>query len=286
WQGQREPEKACWYELIKDGLAGLLAEVVGADGAQVRRVESAQTKEVKVEEAAHERRPTPPLPTWALTSARPERARRRLTPSRLTLPTDGRAEGMFAWQPPLGPRELTANHRFARGRLVHALLQHLPEIAPESQEKAARAFISARGSDLAQALREEILAETLAIVRDARFAALFQPGSLAEAPVVAKIGDGEDGYELEGQIDRLAILEDELLILDYKTNRPPPKAVEEVAPAYIDQLASYRLALKRLFPGRRLRAALLWTDGPNLMEIPSTSLDSAEMRILAPRPKP
>jgi ATP-dependent helicase/nuclease subunit A len=286
WQGQREPEKGCWYELIKDGLAGLLAEAVGADGAQVRRMESAQTKEVKVEEAEHERRPSPPLPTWALTPARPERARRRLTPSWLTLPTDGRAEGAFAWQPPLGPRALSANHRFARGRLVHALLQHLPEIAPENQERAAGAFISARGADLAQALQEEILAETLAIVRDPRFAPLFQPGSLAEAPVVAKIGEGEDGYELEGQIDRLAILENELLILDYKTNRPPPKAVEEVAPAYIDQLASYRLALKRLFPGRRLRAALLWTDGPNLMEIPSTSLDGAEMRILAPRAKP
>ena len=96
WQGQREPEQGCWYELIKDGLAGLLAEAVGADGAQVRRMESAQTKEVKVEEAEHERRPTPPLPPWALTPARPERARRRLTPSRLTLPTDGRAEGAFA----------------------------------------------------------------------------------------------------------------------------------------------------------------------------------------------
>jgi ATP-dependent helicase/nuclease subunit A len=287
WQGQKEtPEKDSWYQLVMDGLGGLLVEAAGPDGAQVRRMESAQTKEVKVEEAEHERRPTPPLPPWALTPAQPERARRRLTPSRLTLPTDGRAEGAFAWQPPLGPRALSANHRFARGRLVHALLQHLPEIALENQERAARAFIAARGADLAQALQEEILAETLAIVRDPRFAPLFQPGSLAEAPVVAKIGDGEDGYELEGQIDRLAILENELLILDYKTNRPPPKAVEEVAPAYIDQLASYRLALKRLFPGRRLRAALLWTDGPNLMEIPSTSLDGAEMRILAPRAKP
>jgi ATP-dependent helicase/nuclease subunit A len=135
-------------------------------------------------------------------------------------------------------------------------------------------------------LRDEILAKTLAIIRDARFAALFQPGSLAEVPVVAKIGDGEDGYELEGQIDRLAILEEELLILDYKTNRPPPKVPEEVAPAYIDQLACYHLALKRLFPGKSLRAALLWTDGPNLMEIPSTSLDCAETRILAACGKP
>jgi ATP-dependent helicase/nuclease subunit A len=287
WQGQRDaPEKDSWYPLIAEGLGGLLTEIPTTDGVSVRRMECAQEKPIKNDEPSRKGIAVPPLPDWARTPAKPERARRKLTPSRLALsPVEG-AEAPFAFQPPLGPRALGANHRFARGRLVHALLQHLPEIASENQERAARAFISTRGADLAQALRDEILAETLAIIRDPRFAPLFQPGSLAEAPVVAKIGEGEDGYELEGQIDRLAILENELLILDYKTNRPPPKAVEEVAPAYIDQLASYRLALKRLFPGRRLRAALLWTDGPNLMEIPSTSLDGAEMRILRPRPKP
>ncbi len=186
----------------------------------------------------------------------------------------------------LGPRALSADHRFARGRLVHALLQHLPEIDPEHQERAARAFVAGRGLGLAPELKEEIVAETLAIARNPSFAPLFRPGSLAEVPVVAKIGEGEDGFELEGQIDRLAILEDGLLILDYKTNRPPPKVVEDVAEAYIDQLAAYRLALKRLFPGRSLRAALLWTDGARLMEIPSTSLDSAEQRIVAAPAKP
>ena len=94
---------------------------------------------------------------------------------------------------------------------------------------------------------------------------------------MARIG----GYDLEGQIDRLARVDGGLLILDYKTNRPPPRTLEEVAPAYIAQLAGYRQALKRLYPGRRLRAALLWTDGPRLMEIPSTSLDDAEQRLLA-----
>ncbi|MEX1059530.1 MAG: PD-(D/E)XK nuclease family protein, partial [Methyloceanibacter sp.] len=124
--------------------------------------------------------------------------------------------------------------------------------------------------------RDEIIAETLAIVREASFAPLFRPGSLAEVPVVARIG----AYDLEGQIDRLAVVEGGLLILDYKTNRPPPKTLAEVAPAYVAQLAAYRTALKGLFPGLTLRAALLWTDGPRLMEIPSTSLDAAEARIL------
>ncbi len=88
---------------------------------------------------------------------------------------------------------------------------------------------------------------------------------------------------LEGQIDRLAKVDGGLLILDYKTNRPPPKTLEEVAPAYIAQLAAYRRRSEGLYPGVPLRAALLWTDGPRLMEIPSTSLDAAEARILLQR---
>jgi ATP-dependent helicase/nuclease subunit A len=154
-------------------------------------------------------------------------------------------------------------------------------VPPEAQERAARVFVAARGVGLPQQLKDEIVTETLAIVREPSFAPLFQLGSLAEVPIVAKIGAGETGYELEGQIDRLAVLEDELLILDYKTNRPPPLILGDVAPAYINQLAAYRLALRKLFPGRSVRAALLWTDGPRLMEVPSTSLDVAECSLLA-----
>ena len=148
---------------------------------------------------------------------------------------------------------------------------------PEDQERAARAFVAVRGIGLTQDLQEEIVAESLAIVRDASFAPLFQPGSLAEVPVVARIG----GYDLEGQIDRLAKIDGGLLILDYKTNRPPPKTLDEVAPGLYRPAC--RLPARRsraLYPDLALRAALLWTDGPRLMEIPSTSLDDAEQRLL------
>ena len=98
-------------------------------------------------------------------------------------------------------------------------------------------------------------------------------------PVVAEIGEGEIAFEVEGQIDRLVEHGPDLLILDYKTNRPSPERPEDVAPAYIAQLAAYRAALGKLFPGRAIRAALLWTDGPKLMEIPEAMLNAAECRL-------
>jgi ATP-dependent helicase/nuclease subunit A len=275
WEGLKRREKDVWYDLVNDGLAGHLTAQVGADGKPLRRMQTPQTECVKPPETKPEQIAPEPFPAWALASAPHERPRPKLAPSRLSLGLEDAAEALPD-QPPLGPLALSENGRYARGRLVHALLQHLPEVEAKDQERAARAFVAARGIGLTQGLQEEIVGESLAIVRDVSFAPLFQPGSLAEVPVVARIG----GYDLEGQIDRLARVDGALLILDYKTNRPPPKTLDEVAPAYTAQLAGYRQALKGIYPDLPLRAALLWTDGPLLMEIPSTSLEDAEQRLL------
>jgi ATP-dependent helicase/nuclease subunit A len=70
-----------------------------------------------------------------------------------------------------------------------------------------------------------------------------------------------------------------VLIVDYKTNRPPPTELNGVPEAYLLQLAAYRLALARIFPGRDVKAAILWTYSANLMPIPSHELDRAEQRL-------
>ncbi len=95
-------------------------------------------------------------------------------------------------------------------------------------------------------------------------------------PIIARLmrKDGPP-IDLNGQIDRLVVLDDEVLIVDYKTNRPPPSAEKDVAPLYLRQLAAYRTALSMVYPEKRVRAALLWTDGPTLMEIGDDLLDPA-----------
>jgi ATP-dependent helicase/nuclease subunit A len=38
-------------------------------------------------------------------------------------------------------------------------------------------------------------------------------------------------------------------------------------------LALYRAVLAQLYPHKLIRAALLWTDVPDLMEIPASAMD-------------
>ncbi len=100
---------------------------------------------------------------------------------------------------------------------------------------------------------------------DPAFAVLFGPGSRAEAPIVGEMGDG---LVISGQIDRLLVTPSEVLIVDYKTNRPAPLTVEQTAQPYLRQMAAYRAALGKIYPGKSIRCALLWTEAPRLMELP------------------
>ena len=79
---------------------------------------------------------------------------------------------------------------------------------------------------------------------------------------------------MSGQIDRLVVTQSEVLIVDFKTNHAPPTAATEAPPAYLRQLALYRAVLSRLYPQHGVRAALLWTETADLMEISASALDA------------
>jgi ATP-dependent helicase/nuclease subunit A len=77
-----------------------------------------------------------------------------------------------------------------------------------------------------------------------------------------------------GQVDRLSVTADSVLIADYKTDGVVPQKLKEV-PNYVIQLALYRAVLGRIYPGKTVRAALIFTKGPILLEIPGEAMDRA-----------
>ncbi len=164
--------------------------------------------------------------------------------------------------------------RFRRGDLIHRLLERLPEIAPADRPDAARRLL-ARETDLDEAQRAEMIAAAFSVLDDARFAPVFGPGSRAEVALTGSAPDLPPGVAINGRIDRLVVTPDRVLVIDYKTNRPAPAALDSVDPAYVLQAAVYVAVLKRLYPDRPVEAALVWTDGPKLMPIPQAMLEAA-----------
>ncbi len=89
---------------------------------------------------------------------------------------------------------------------------------------------------------------------------------------------GKD-HAVSGILDRLAVSESRVVIVDYKTNRPPPQNLSTVPDAYIAQLALYRKLLEPLYPGKTVEAALLFTEGPHLIDIPVDAMQIALERM-------
>jgi ATP-dependent helicase/nuclease subunit A len=263
WQTRAAPKDGCWHALCRTGLAGIassfpfdMTALIGRDGwsGDGLRLVGLQTAPPVLEAPAEIVPEGRALPSWVSAPPPPEPdPPKPLIPSR---PSETEPSASS----PLGTG---GRDRFKRGLLIHRLLQSLPELPADQRETAACHFLALPAHGLSADEQEEIRHETLAVLRHPDFAAIFGEGSRAEVPIVGLV----EGHALSGQIDRLVATEDRVLVIDFKTLRPPPATEAEVAPGYLRQLALYRAALARIYPGREIRCALLWTEGPRLMPV-------------------
>jgi ATP-dependent helicase/nuclease subunit A len=175
--------------------------------------------------------------------------------------------------PAFGPFDLADEHRFKRGLLVHKLLETLPALALPKRRAAARSWLAQPAHGLDEKAQAAILDETLAVLDHPDFADLFAPNSLAEVAISGVLGD----QVVSARLDRLAVGESLVTVIDYKTNRPAPTAPGDVPESYLRQMALYRALLEKIYPDKEIRCVLLWTDGPHVM-----TLDDDILRVYAP----
>jgi ATP-dependent helicase/nuclease subunit A len=174
---------------------------------------------------------------------------------------------------------LERNKRFRRGLIVHALLARLPDVEPSQRITKAQNYL--RAQKLARDEADVLIAEILAVLDDPVFAPAFAPGSRAEVAIVADLPELGPGARVNGRIDRLAESDDEILIVDFKTNRPPAKTEADVSPLYATQMTLYRAAAAKIFPDKRIVCGLVWTEGPTLMKLSNELLDRQLRQIRA-----
>ena len=203
------------------------------------------------------------LPAWTAQPAPADRFGRYASPS--DLGEGGRVAA---------PSPLSASGglgRFRRGDLIHKLLQLLPDLSASERRAGADALLT-RERDLTEAQRAEMTTAALSVLEDGRFAEVFGPGSRAEVAIAGSATALPAGLKVSGRIDRLVVLPGRVLVADFKTNRPSPARIEDCDPAYLRQMAIYWAVLAEVFPGHRIEAALVWTDGPKLMPIPENMM--------------
>jgi ATP-dependent helicase/nuclease subunit A len=277
WEPAKAPGPESWYAMVRRGFEQLGAEaepfaaLAGRWAGERLVVESEQRGAPLVPPRAAAPGEEAPLPGWAGRApdwrptplASEPLPPRPLAPSRpdwVELGAMPRTVSPLASKPGVDP--------FLRGRLIHTLLQYLPDLPREEWREAARAYAGRPGFGLGRAEVRRIAEEALSVMMDPRLAPLFGPGSRAEQPLVGVVG----GTVVSGVADRVAVLDGEVLVADYRTDRDPPAHVEETPALFLGQLAAYQAVLEGAFPDRPVRGFLIWTRTARAVAIPDALL--------------
>ena len=249
---KNELSENCWYAMVEQSLlqprkgAGLLRPVQTDDvGGLWRHVPDpawSEASPAKIAEAEA-------APGWLGSApAFPDTVQKTFTPTRL------------ASTHPAGSK--TALNR---GRIIHKILQELPRLQPREQLEFARRVLARNSLDPA-------LADKIAgLIGNPECQDFFGPKSQAEVSIGALL---RDGRRLTGKIDRLVIRDNDILVLDYKTDWDVPVEIQASHP-YVAQMASYVMALGLAYENKPARAALLWTSAPRLTWVPEDMIRNA-----------
>ncbi|MDE4141681.1 MULTISPECIES: double-strand break repair helicase AddA [Rhodobacterales] len=146
----------------------------------------------------------------------------------------------------------------ARGTNLHLLLEHLPAQPEDRWPDLARALLAGCED------QGELLEEASAVLRNPDLAHVFAPGTLSEVAVTADL----DGIRLHGVIDRLIVESDRVLAVDFKSNATVPQSATDCPDGLLRQMGAYALALGRIYPGKTIETALIWTRNATLMPLP------------------
>jgi len=172
--------------------------------------------------------------------------------------------------PPLPPGE--ASFAARRGTLIHRLIERLPAMPHEARAAQGAAWLARQAGDLSAEARGEMLERTLAVLAEPAFAELFGPDALPEVPLAALV----DGQVISGTADRLLVTPERVLVADFKTARRPPASGAAIPLSTRRQMAAYVAALGAIYPGRRIEAAVLYTQVPVLFVLTPELLATKE----------
>ena len=199
---------------------------------------------------------------------------RPLSPSGAGTIIDEEADDLLVTSPLFSDPE-SNDRSLEKGRLIHRMLQALPDIPAEERAEAAKRYAERAARFWPASERQVLIDSVLKLLQDQRLHAVFAVHAQAEISIMGTLTLEGREYAVSGRIDRLAVLSDSVVILDYKTNRVPPASEETIPFSHKAQLAIYREILKPLYPAMRIDCMLIYTENATIHTLSEQALASA-----------
>ncbi len=276
YRGTREPKYDHWHRMVETALAPSATKIAEELGGGLRWVKE---KRPPVSTTTHEHQKETAstantIPDWLITPAKADPPLPRpLTPSGAYALIDENLKANR--QPAFETSDDGSPFALQVGNSVHRLLEVLPDLPESERLQAAEAYLDSQGIEWPEETRADILLKLDTILHTKTYQDIFTSESKAEVSVIGSLETRSGLRLLSGQIDRLVIYPERVLILDYKTNRHIPQSINAYPIEYITQLALYRHLVGKIYPSHQIECALLWTNGPKLSILPDEALTEA-----------
>lgn len=261
WEGGHKTQDTSWYYLIQQGLKDVASEHLYDIQGECKTALRLSTLPEEV--STHINAPNVPESITALPSFITQKAPLETMGMMLSPSTDADNTGKHFSPSSHSPQQ-------ERGILYHRLLQLLPHIPTDERADAIAHLISHHPYRFSDTEQADIQTHILTLLDDPQFAALCSPESQAEIPVTGMI----NGHYVSGQIDRLVVRENSVLIVDFKTQEHPPASHHDIPPRYLQQMSHYRQLIQPIYPQHSIECALLWTSNLKMMYLEETLLHS------------
>ncbi len=266
-----------WQSMIASALSGddqhcSTTSFAGPDGEWTGLQWRLPTADRKVPEAGHEVGDATPrdaaLPSALSRPLPPQKILPKpLSPSGAGTMIDDEADDLIVTSPLFGEKE-KGGLALQKGKLVHRLLQVLTELPASDRRGAAQRYAERAARFWPASERAVLVDSVMSVLGHPGLEAIFSQRSQSEVSIMGTLAlEGRD-YAISGRVDRLVEDQDRVTVLDYKTNRIPPKDADSVPLTHRAQLAIYREILKPLYPAKTIDCVLVYTETAEVITLP------------------
>ena len=281
YRGVREPGEV-WHQMIADALRDKVdfcreVEYSGPDGpweGLTWRLPDAprefESETEKVVDKHGDLLPDALLSPLPVSPGLP----RPLSPSGAGAIIIDEADDALVTSPLFGEREFNGIS-LQKGRLIHRMLQMLPQVAAGQRETAARRYAARAARFWPPAERAKLVETIMAVLDHPALQSIFTSHAQAEVSVMGSFTLNGEERAVSGRIDRMAVLDGRVVLVDYKTNRNPPRSSDEAPLSHRAQLAIYREILRPLYPGSTFDCLLVYTETGSVVSLGEDTLSQS-----------
>ena len=269
--GGRGVPEDCWLARCQDALKPHMKKGKDAEGNAVWRLGEEPSAGAGTREKEEKAATSAPVSPVLRDPPKPEKAVMPLAPSR-AFAAAAFVGASGRWH---GEERRRAARR--RGTILHAALCRLGGLSDKQRRERVDGLLAALAPEAAAEERGEMAATLERVFASEECKPIFRwrgRNEVALGGMLLVAGEeGEEMRRIPARVDRLCFpAEGEVVAVEYKSDRRPPRSVESVKDAYLAQVGIYRRLLLSLWPEREIRCGILWIETARFMEIPAEKM--------------